>query len=136
VAYSPRGLYPLRIEKGMIVPDSIARAVSERGLRGGVVIAIGGLSYAEIGVYDRWKKEYHVSVYEAREDETLEAAPIVGNYLVTSSGHISVHLHANLAWRRDRVAGHLLKGVVDPFLEVFLLEVGDVVREVFFHRDT
>jgi hypothetical protein len=136
VAYSLKGIYPIRLEKGMIVPDSIARAVSERGLRGGVVIAIGGLSYAEIGVYDRSEKKYHVSAYEAREDETLEAAPIVGNYLVTSSGHISVHLHANLAWRRDRVAGHLVRGVVDPFLEVFLLEVGDVVREVFFHRDT
>ncbi|WP_440059511.1 PPC domain-containing DNA-binding protein [Thermogladius sp. 4427co] len=134
-AYSPKAIIPVRLERGMEIPDAIARAVYERGLRGGLVIAIGGLSYAEVGVYSRSENKYYTKVFEAGSDETLEVAPLIGNYLVTSSGHVSVHVHVNLAWRRDRVAGHLVKGVVDPFLEVFLVEVGDVVREVFIHRD-
>ena len=134
-AYAVKGVYPVRLERNSVVPDAIATAVLERGLRGGLVLAIGGLKHAELGVYDRGAGRYVVQTLDATADETLEVAPMLGNYLVTSSGHVSVHLHVNLAWRRGSAAGHLVSGLVDPFLEVFLVEVGDVVREVFFHRD-
>lgn len=135
MAYAVRGLFPLRVERGQSVHDAIERAVLDRGLRGGLIIAIGGLRYAEVGVFDRRRGAYEVAKLEASEDETIEAAPIAGNYLVTSGGRVSIHLHACLSSKRARASGHLLAGVADPFLEVFLLEVGDVVREAFFHRD-
>jgi predicted DNA-binding protein with PD1-like motif len=135
MSFIPNLIYPVKGEKGSEIPDILAKAIQERGLRGGIIIAIGGLRRAEIGVYDREKGTYSVESFEAENGETLEVAPLIGNYMITSKGSLSIHLHINVSSRSSRASGHLVKGIVDPFLEAFLIEAGDVVKEAFTHRD-
>ncbi len=113
-------------------PVSFFRSkISELGLSGGLIIAIGGFEWAEVGIYKG--DGYEVRRVEAEEGKVLEVAPLVGNYVVFG-GEVSVHLHVNLGKRHGEVlAGHLLEAKVKPFLEAFLVEA-EGVHEAFAHR--
>ncbi|ADV64698.1 PPC domain-containing DNA-binding protein [Desulfurococcus mucosus] len=124
---------PLRIGEGGVVHAEIERAVASNGLKGGFITGIGGLSEADIGFYNPATREYAREHLEAG-GEVIEVASLQGNYLITADGSVSVHLHIVAGLKGRVVAGHLLHGVVKPFLEVFLVETGGEVSEVFTHR--
>ncbi|MEM4481806.1 MAG: DUF296 domain-containing protein [Desulfurococcaceae archaeon] len=97
------------------------------------MVGIGGFEYAQLGFLNVASKTYVLKEFRGGE-EILEVAPITGNYIVKPDGSVSIHLHANISTVEGAIAGHLLKAVVNPFLELFLIEVGSSVGEVFTHR--
>ncbi|WP_062661809.1 PCC domain-containing protein [Aeropyrum camini] len=69
----------------------------------------------------------------------IEVASLAGNILKTSEGY-NVHLHVTLGTSpRESVAGHLVRGVAKPFMEVFIVEIvsgqGAPGTSVFDHRE-
>jgi len=127
-------IIPVRVGEGSIVHKAIEEAVKANELRGGFITGIGGLREAVVGFYNPEANTYVQERLEA-SGEVLEVASLQGNYLVKSSGEVSIHIHAVLGSRDRTIAGHLVNGVVKPILEVFLVEVGDEVRKTFMHRD-
>jgi predicted DNA-binding protein with PD1-like motif len=59
---------------------------------------------------------------------------MTGNYLVKEDGSISIHIHINIASRNYVKGGHLISGVANPFLEVFLIEADIDLSNIFTHR--
>lgn len=135
MVYAVKSAYPLKIEEGSEVKIAIESYVLSRGLRGGVVLGIGGLAEAQVGYFNPTTRAYWIEDVYPEEGKVLEVASLLGNYLVRSDGHVSVHLHVVISDGIKTRAGHLLKGVARPFLELFLLEIGDEVRGTFIHRD-
>lgn len=123
----------VKVPLGSNVHEALREVIASKGLRGGVIVGIGGFEYAEIGYLDPATGKY-VS-RELRASETiLEVTSMLGNYLVKPDGSISIHLHVTLATPSGVHGGHLLRGVAKPFIEAFLIEVGQGVLEVFTHR--
>jgi len=122
---------PVKIPRGSYVHEYIRSIVKSSRLRGGFIFGIGALAKAEIGVYTG--KEYVVERIEAPENRVIEVAPMMGNYVVYN-GRVSVHIHATLSLGDGRVySGHLVKGLVNPFIEALVIEVGDLTS-IFGHR--
>lgn len=126
-------VHTVKIPEKSVIHDFLKEYVLSRGLKGGIVLGIGGLEYAEIGYYDPISKKY--TIREVKAGETvLEVSPMTGNYLVKHDGNVSVHLHVTLATYGSVYAGHLVKGIANPFIEAFLVELGGDVEKVFTHR--
>lgn len=135
MVYSVKSAYPLKVEEGSEVKSAIESYVYSRNLRGGVILGIGGFAEAQIGYFNPAAGAYWIEDVYPEDGRVLEVASLSGNYLVRSDGRVSVHLHVVLSDGAKVRAGHLLKGIARPFLEVFLIEIGDEVRGAFIHRD-
>lgn len=125
----------VKLEEGSTLPEALEELIIREGLKGGLIAGIGGFRKAEIGYYNPLTSEFTREVLEAPEDEVLEVLTLLGNYMVRSDGIASIHTHATLGVKNVGVkGGHLLKAEVRPYLELFLVEVGDL-RKVLPHRD-
>ena len=126
-------VYPVKVPEKSNVHDYLREFIATRGLKGGVIVGIGGLEYAEIGYLNPNTRQYIVR--EFRADETiLEVISLLGNYLVKQDNSISIHIHVTLSTPGSIQGGHLVKGIVTPFLEVFLLEGAENITNIFTHR--
>jgi predicted DNA-binding protein with PD1-like motif len=123
----------LKVPEGVSIHEFISDVVSSRRLKGGLIIGIGGLDYAEVGYYSPTTREYIVTQLRA-STTVLEVTSLIGNYFVKPDGSVSIHIHVNLATSDGVKGGHLIKGVAKPFLEVFLLEGGVDLASIFTHR--
>jgi predicted DNA-binding protein with PD1-like motif len=128
-----KNIIPVKMPERSVVHDFIKEFILTHNLRNGVIIGIGGLEYAEIGYYNPSTRTYSIRKLNAGET-TLEVTSLLGNYIVKQDGSVSIHLHATLATQDNVVGGHLVKGVVLPFLEVFLIELDEDLLRVFNHR--
>ncbi len=125
-----------RIEEGQELPGILVDLL--RGIGGGysaVVHAIGGLESLEIGVFRG--DGYDVAEIKPFPGHVLEVVGLHGS-IIFRGGDYSPHLHIVVARSHGEVyAGHLVRGRVKPFLEVFLTlfrgEPGEL-RRVFPHR--
>ncbi|MEM0475048.1 MAG: DNA-binding protein [Zestosphaera sp.] len=126
----------VKLEEGSILPDTIERIILEERLKGGFMIGIGGLKKAEIGYFNPVTSTYVTEFIDSGEEGMIEVVSLVGNYLLRSNGTVFTHLHVTLS-RRDLgvKGGHLVRGVVRPHIEIFLVEVGEELKKVFRHRD-
>ncbi|MEM0244310.1 MAG: DNA-binding protein [Zestosphaera sp.] len=126
----------VKLEEGSILPDAIERIILEERLKGGFMIGIGGLKKAEIGYFNPVTSTYVTEFIDSGEEGMIEVVSLVGNYLLRSNGTVFTHLHVTLS-RRDLgvKGGHLVRGVVRPHIEIFLVEVGEELKKVFRHRD-
>jgi predicted DNA-binding protein with PD1-like motif len=95
-----------------------AFAVSE-AIRGASFTALGAFSRAVVGWFDLAAKTYRsIPVHE--QCEVLSA---IGDVAEGEDGKPSLHVHAVLGLSDGSTrGGHLLKGFVDPTLEVTLVE--------------
>lgn len=126
-------IYIVKIPEKNAIHDFLKEYVLSRGLKGGIILGIGGLEYAEIGYFDPISRKYVIR--EVRAGETvLEVSSMTGNYLVKQDGTVSVHVHVTLATPGNVYAGHLVKGIANPFIEAFLVELGNDVEKIFTHR--
>ncbi|MCY0868317.1 MAG: DNA-binding protein [Desulfurococcus sp.] len=125
-------LLPVKINEGRDVHEELKNIIKSNGLNGGFITGIGGLREAIIGFYNMAEDRY-LEEHLQPENTVIEVASLQGNYLVRE-GKVSVHLHVVAGLQGRTVAGHLIRGVAKPFLEVFLVEVGEAVGEVFTHR--
>jgi len=129
VATYPSSVVVLRLRPGEELLESVSQAASKLGIRSGLVIAIGGLRRAEVGVFKG--REYDVAVYEAKEGETIELTSALGSIAVDENGKPSVHIHVTISLPDHRPAsGHLLRGVVGPLAEVFIVSLDVALRRV------
>ncbi|MEM0347214.1 MAG: DNA-binding protein [Zestosphaera sp.] len=126
----------VKLEEGSILPDAIERIILEERLKGGFMIGIGGLKKAEIGYFNPVTSTYVTEFIDSGEEGMIEVVSLVGNYLLRSNGTVFTHLHVTLS-RRDLgvKGGHLVRGVVRPHIEIFLVEVGEELKKIFRHRD-
>jgi len=76
-------------------------------------------------------QDYDVAVYEAKEGETIELTSALGSIAVDESGKPSVHIHVTISLPDHRPAsGHLLRGIVGPLAEVFIVSLDVALRRV------
>jgi predicted DNA-binding protein with PD1-like motif len=126
-------IHAFKVPRGSSILEYLERAIRERGLKSGVILGIGGLERVELGYYNPARGVYERVEYRAGET-VLEVTSMTGNYLVKQDGSISIHIHINIASRDYVKGGHLISGVVNPFLEVFLIEAEIDLSSIFTHR--
>jgi len=126
-------IYAFKVPKGSSILEYLERAIRERGLKSGVILGIGGLERVELGYYSPEIGTYERAEYRAGET-VLEVTSMTGNYLVKQDGSISIHIHVNIATKDYVKGGHLVNGVANPFLEVFLIEANIDLSIIFSHR--
>ncbi|MEM1698098.1 MAG: DUF296 domain-containing protein [Thermofilaceae archaeon] len=126
-------VYAVKIPEKSTIHDFLKEYILSRGLKGGIILGIGGLEYAEVGHFDPASRRYLIREIKAGET-VLEVSSTTGNYLVKQDGDVSVHVHVTLATPGNVLAGHLVKGIVNPFIEAFLVELGSDVEKAFTHR--
>src|SRR5690606_8115805 len=108
--------YTLKLERGELVVENLIQFVRENNLRGGWVLGLGGLAWAEIGFYDLDAQEYSWSKIE----ETLELTNLTGN-IAWNGDEPALHLHATLSDASLRAkAGHLKEAEVGGTVEIFI----------------
>ncbi|MGB9828131.1 MAG: PPC domain-containing DNA-binding protein [Thermosphaera sp.] len=123
-----------KISEGETIPGAILERLKQFNLRNGFLTGIGGLEYAEIGVYNPESKTYGVFKQKAATNEILEVGSLQGNYLLKPDGELSLHLHVVVGSGKGVFTGHLLTGVVKPMMEVFAVEVDTDLSKIFTHR--
>jgi hypothetical protein len=126
-------IHAFKVPKGSSILEYLERVIRERGLRSGVILGIGGLERVELGYYNPERGVYERAEYRAGET-VLEVTSMTGNYLVKQDGSISIHIHVNIATKDYVKGGHLVSGVANPFIEVFLIEANIDLSIIFSHR--
>lgn len=106
------------LDRGDETVETLERFAREQALSASSFTAIGAFSDATVGWFDPERNEYA----EIPVPEQVEVLTLAGD-VATSGGEPTVHAHVVLG-RRDGTAlgGHLLRGVVNPTLEVVLTE--------------
>jgi uncharacterized protein len=106
----------LVFDKGEEPVSALETYLRDQGVTAASFTAIGALSEAVVGYFDRERREYE----EISVDEQVELLALTGDVAV-ADGQPKVHAHAVLG-RRDGsvVGGHLLRARVWPTLELVL----------------
>ncbi|MEW2331962.1 PPC domain-containing DNA-binding protein [Micromonospora chersina] len=114
-------------EKGEDAVAVINDVAAQRGICGARVTAVGGFRSAELGYFDRVKRDY----LRIPVDEQVEVLSLLGD-IADNQGKPALHVHAVLGHRDGTtVGGHLLRGEVWPTLEVIITEVGaDLAKRI------
>ncbi|MCO1593906.1 DNA-binding protein [Micromonospora sp. RHAY321] len=115
-----RRVVVVAVDKGEDAVAAINEVAERYDIRGARVTAVGVFESAELGYFDREKRDY----LRIPVREQAEVLSLVGD-IADHEGKALLHVHAVLG-RRDgtTVGGHLLYGKVWPTLEVIITEVG------------
>ncbi|SCE94163.1 hypothetical protein GA0070214_103457 [Micromonospora chaiyaphumensis] len=108
------------VDKGEDAVATINEVAVRYGIRGARVTAVGGFKSAELGYFDRGKRDY----LRIPVREQVEVLSLLGD-IADNQGRPALHVHAVVGHRDgSTVGGHLLRGEVWPTLEVIITEVG------------
>ena len=131
-------LYFLKAPQGSSPHSAVEALLGSQGVKAAWIWGIGGLRWARLGVFSPEEGRYYTEDVEAEPGRVLEVLSIGGNSVLGPDGAYHTHLHAVVAKGPGRVyAGHLVDARVDPFLELFIVElVGDVdrMKDLLSHR--
>lgn len=110
--------YAVVFETGEDPVEGLTVFAEQETLSAARLVGIGAFREAMLGFFDMERKDYE----RIPVTEQTEVASLLGD-LALKDGAPTPHLHAVLA-RRDgsAVAGHLLQAVVQPTLEVMVVE--------------
>jgi predicted DNA-binding protein with PD1-like motif len=104
---------------------ALSRFVTESGISGASLTAIGAFERATVGWFDVGSKSYR----KIEVDEQSEVLSAIGDVAVGDDGKPSLHVHIVLGLADGSTrGGHLLAGTVRPTLEVVLTEVPATLR--------
>ncbi|SBT43239.1 PPC domain-containing DNA-binding protein [Micromonospora narathiwatensis] len=108
------------VDKGEDAVAAVNEVAQRHDIRGARVTAVGGFASADLGYFEREKRDYRTIPVR----EQVEVLSLLGD-IAENEGKPALHVHAVLG-RRDgsTVGGHLLHGEVWPTLEVIISEVG------------
>ncbi|SCF08284.1 hypothetical protein GA0074695_3341 [Micromonospora viridifaciens] len=108
------------VDKGEDAVAAVTEVAQRNGIRGARVTAVGGFAEADLGYFEREKRDYRRILVR----EQVEVLSLLGD-IAEDEGKAALHVHAVLG-RRDgsTIGGHLLRGEVWPTLEVVISEVG------------
>lgn len=120
-----RKVFAVVFDKGDEVKAGLTRFAKEQGLGASQITAIGALSDATLGYFDRETKEY----LKIPVREQVELLSLIGD-VVIDKGEPSVHAHL-VVGRRDGAAigGHLIEAHVWPTLEAIVAEAPEHLRK-------
>jgi uncharacterized protein len=110
--------YAIVFDKGDEVIQGLTGFAKQHRLTAGQITAIGALSDAVLGFFDRQRKEYQrISV-----NEQVEVLSLIGD-IALDNEEAKVHVHV-VVGKADGTAhgGHLLEAHVWPTLEVIVVE--------------
>jgi predicted DNA-binding protein with PD1-like motif len=129
VSLAPSSLVVARLHPGEELLESIKNLSRKYSISGGLVVAIGGLKHLEMGVYKVGK--YDVQSFDAGEGETIELTSAIGSVALDEKGDPSPHIHVTASLPNHQpVSGHLIKGVVSPLVEVFIVSASGTLRRL------
>ena len=115
-----RRVVVVAVDKGEDAVVAINDVAARYGIRGARVTAVGGFKSAELGYFDRERRDY----LRIPVREQVEVLSLLGD-IADNQGTAALHVHAVLGHRDGTtVGGHLLHGEVWPTLEVMISEVG------------
>lgn len=111
--------YALIFETGDELLASLGDFAQREDCSAAKFTAIGAFSEVVLGYFDWEKKEYERNTVA----EQVEVASLIGDIALGPDGKPAIHAHAVLG-RRDSsaLAGHLLRAIVRPTLELVLVE--------------
>jgi len=111
--------YVLVLDPGEEAFQTIGRFADEEHLSAASLTALGAFSKATVGWFDLAAKTYW-KIPVAQQCEVLSA---VGDIAIDDKGKPSLHMHVVLGLSDGSTrGGHLLEGMVQPTLEVTLVE--------------
>lgn len=112
-----------KLEKGEDLLESLAALAKKYELVSGFFKAIGALSEAHIGFFEK-------GVYKSiKLEEDLEVVSCIGN-ISYREGEMVVHAHIVVGDKEGKAfGGHVLKGcIVSVTCEIFLIEIDQKIR--------
>lgn len=108
--------YTVRLNKGELVAENLLKLVREKDIKGGWLVGLGGLTWAELGFYDLESRSYEWT----KLDEPLELTNLTGN-IAWENGEPKLHLHANVSDTSLHVrGGHLKEAETNGTVEIFI----------------
>jgi predicted DNA-binding protein with PD1-like motif len=111
--------YVVVLDAGEEAFAAITGFAGRENLRGASVTALGAFERATVGWFDVAAKSYR----EISVDEQCEVLSAIGDIAEGDDGKPSLHLHVVLGLRDGSTrGGHLLRAVVQPTLEVTVVE--------------
>jgi predicted DNA-binding protein with PD1-like motif len=124
---SPR-TYLLVFDPGEEVMKGLLAFVKEKNLTAGHLTAIGAVSSAVLGYFDRATKDYK----RIPQDGQAEVLSLIGDVALKDDGGPGVHVHAVLGLPDGTTrGGHLIEAKVWPTLEVVLTESPKHLKRTF-----
>ncbi|UCI09729.1 PPC domain-containing DNA-binding protein [Mesorhizobium sp. B1-1-8] len=113
------------LEPGEEAIAALTAFAGQNGIAGASLTAIGAFERAAVGWFDFQSKSYR----KIPVDEQCEVLSAIGDIAVDDSGKPSLHVHTVLGLRNGTTrGGHLLEGVVQPTLEITVLETPGHLR--------
>lgn len=107
------------LEPGEEAVAALTAFAGQQGITGASLTAIGAFQRAIVGWFDFQSRSYA----KIPVDEQCEVLSAIGDIAVDDSGKPSLHVHAVLGLKDGTTrGGHLLEGLVQPTLEVTVLE--------------
>nr|MDO8079833.1 DNA-binding protein [Candidatus Freyarchaeota archaeon] len=112
-----------KLEKGEDLLDSLVALAKKYELISGFFSAIGALSEANIGFFEKGKYK------SVKLESDLELVSCIGN-ISYREGEATVHTHMVVGDREGRAfGGHVLKGcIVSVTCEIFLMEIDRIIK--------
>lgn len=110
--------FVIKLERGEKVLATLIDFCEKRGIKGGVLHAIGAVKNTEIGYYNLEKREYFFKLIP----EDKEVASMTGNIALVD-GKPFIHAHAVLSSMDDTlscIGAHIKEAEVAVTLEVYL----------------
>lgn len=119
--------FVLIFDQGETVIETLMAFAKEHSLTGSRLSGIGALSQVTLGYFDLTQKAY----MEIPLHEQVEVLSLVGNLALHNKDR-KVHAHI-VVGKRDGTAhgGHLLEAIVNPTLEIMLIESPNHLQRQF-----
>jgi predicted DNA-binding protein with PD1-like motif len=112
-----RNFYLLRLIKGEEILTTLKDFLTEKKIKGGIILGIGAGKEFTIGYYDLKRKHY----FKKFIPEECEIVSLLGNISVFEDD-IFIHCHILLALPTfTTIGGHLFSGVITATAEFFIL---------------
>ena len=108
--------YLLRLKKGDLLVASLTKFVIEKDIKGGWVMGLGGLAWAELGFYNLQAQAYEWD----KLDEALELTSLQGN-IAWQDNKPALHLHATVSDASFHArGGHVREAETAGTVELFI----------------
>jgi len=111
-------IHVVRLDVGDEIVKGLLEATRKLGVKGGIVVGIGGVDRAKVAVFNPETREYETTELEGFH----EVASLLGN-ISLRDGEPFAHIHVTLSSGEKTVAGHLVEAYVQGTLEAAIFEL-------------
>jgi predicted DNA-binding protein with PD1-like motif len=116
----------VRLERGEAVFPTVLKFLNKNAIKGGYISGIGAVESLDLAYYQLETKEYKMQTFEG----SLEVASLTG-FIAQKENLTTLHLHGVFAnGQLEPVAGHLVTATVSGTLELKIVSIPDMHREL------